>query len=142
MKSYVKLVGLPVLLAATLLGVAGCQTTEKASYGGRSEGRALDDHSATTKVLTALQEAPTYKFDGVKVSTFAGVVQLSGWVASDDQKTAAERIAQETQGISRVINNISVMPTENRTETSQQSTPRATGGTTEQGTTTTEPSPR
>jgi len=139
MKSYLKLLGLPVLLAAALTGFVGCKTSD-GSHGSRSEGRVLDDHMATSKVATALEEAPTYKFNDVKVSTYGGVVQLSGWVETEDQKTAAERIAQNTQGISRVINNISVVPqSENKTQTSQQSTPRATGGTTEQGTTTTEP---
>jgi len=136
MKINLKSLGLPVLLAATL-SVVGCRTSGE---GGRTAGRVLDDENITTKVATALQDAPTYKFDGVRVSTYGGVVQLSGWVASQDQKTAAEQIARNTQGNLKVINNISVHDSTERIQSAEQPQPRATGGTPD--TTTTEPQPR
>jgi len=104
MKTYLKLIGLP-LLAVTLLSAAGCRTTPQ---GDRTAGRVLDDKMVTGKVEQALDSAPVYKFDNVKVSTYQGVVQLSGWVATQDQKAAAERIARDVQGIHRIENNISV----------------------------------
>lgn len=129
MKTNLKLLGLPVLLAATL-SVVGCQTS---GQGGRTAGRVLDDQNITDRVETALENAPTYKFDNVKVSTYGGVVQLSGWVSTQDQKTAAEQIAQNNaRGNARVINNISVY--ENAADRIQaaeqpQTRPPATGGT-------------
>lgn len=104
MKSYLKLLGLP-LLAAALVGVTGCQTR---GDGDRTAGRVLDDQTLTSKVERSLAEAPMHKFDSVTVSTYRGVVQLSGWVASNEQKDSAARIAGNIQGISDVINNISV----------------------------------
>ena len=136
MKTNLKSLGLPVLLAATL-GVMGCRSTGE---GGRTAGRVLDDDNITSRVQTALQDAPTYKFDGVTVSTYGGVVQLSGWVASQDQKSAAEQIAHNTQGNLKVINSISVHENSERIESAERPQPRATGGTPD--TTTTEPQPR
>jgi len=124
MNKNLKSLGLPVLLAATL-GMVGCRTSGE---GGRTAGRVLDDENITSRVETALQDAPTYKFDGVRVSTFGGVVQLSGWVTTPDQKSAAEQIAHNTQGNLKVINNISVQETD-RMQSAEQPQPRATGGT-------------
>jgi len=126
MKTNLKLLGLPVLLAA-MFSVTGCQTST--NQGGRTAGRTLDDNNLTSRVQTALQEAPTYKFDGVRVSTYGGVVQLSGWVASNDQKAAAEEIARNIQGNLKVVNSISVHENTDRIQTAEQPQPRATGGT-------------
>lgn len=127
MNKNLKSFGLPVLLAATL-SVVGCKTSGE---GGRTAGRVLDDEHITTKVATALQEAPTYKFDGVRVSTYAGVVQLSGWVSTQDQKSAAEQIAHNTQGNLKVINNISVHENTDRVQSAEQpqAQPKSVGGT-------------
>ncbi|HEX5219572.1 MAG TPA: BON domain-containing protein [Verrucomicrobiae bacterium] len=126
MKTNLKLLGLPVLLAATL-SVVGCRTSGE---GGRTAGRMLDDENITHRVETALQDAPTYKFDGVRVSTYGGKVQLSGWVSSQDQKNAAEQIARNTQGNLQVINNISVYENANQVQSAEQpQTQPATGGT-------------
>ena len=129
MKTNLKSLGMPLLLAATL-GVVGCRSTGE---GGRTAGRVLDDDNITSRVETALQDAPTYKFDGVKVSTYGGTIQLSGWVTTQDQKNAAEQIARNTQGNVKVINNISVYENADRIQSAEQPQPqpRATGGTPE-----------
>jgi hypothetical protein len=125
MKTKLKLLG-PVSLAIMLGGMVGCTTSNQR---GRTAGRVLDDDNVTTKVETALRDAPTYKFDGVRVSTFDGLVQLSGWVASPDQKAAAEQIARGVYPSQKIYNNISVA------EPAPQ--PRAVGGTPDTTTTTT-----
>src|SRR5262245_36994696 len=127
MRTNLKSLGLPVLLAATL-SVVGCRTSGE---GGRTAGRVLDDENITSKVETALRDAPTYKFDGVKVSTYGGTVQLSGWVTTQDQKNAAEQIARNTQGELKVINSIAVHENAQQTQSAEQPQPRATGGTRE-----------
>jgi hyperosmotically inducible protein len=120
MKSYRTILGLPLVLAA-LVAVAGCHTS---GDGNRSAGRVLDDKIASNKVETALRDAPTYKFDSVKVTTYRGVVQLSGWVASNEQKDVAERIARNVHGIADVVNNISVSDADSKTlPTSQGGVP-------------------
>jgi hyperosmotically inducible protein len=119
MKIKLKLLG-PVFLAIMLGGMVGCQTS---SESGRSAGRVLDDDTVTTKVETALRDAPTYKFDGVRVSTYDGLVQLSGWVGSADQKAAAEQITRNVHPSQKIFNNISVIQ--------PQPQPQAIGGTPE-----------
>jgi osmotically-inducible protein OsmY len=44
----------------------------------------------------------------VKVTSYRGTVQLSGFVNTSDQKRRAEDIAEKVQGVKRVENNITV----------------------------------
>ena len=44
----------------------------------------------------------------VKVETLNGMVQLSGFVNSQEEKSRAEQIARNVQGVQNVKNNISV----------------------------------
>ena len=71
-----------------------------------------DDQHITDRVKGSLKESPVYKFAGVGVSTFDRVVQLSGFVQTDDQKQAAEEIARQAPGAVRVINNIVIQKPE------------------------------
>jgi hyperosmotically inducible protein len=91
-----------------LLGWAGCAGTRY----DRSTGELVDDHILRDRVADALDDQPVYKFPDVKVHTFRGVVQLSGFVATDDQKKAAAEIAQRVRGVTRVENNILLAPLE------------------------------
>jgi osmotically-inducible protein OsmY len=95
-------------LAASLaiLALTGCESTSN-----RSEGRQLDDRIVNSKVRDALDNDPTYKFQGVNVMTYGGVVQLSGFVNSDGQKAKAGAVAKKVEGVHDVINNISLKPT-------------------------------
>jgi hyperosmotically inducible periplasmic protein len=76
--------------------------------GGRSAGRVLDDKTISCSVKNKLSSAPVYKFSGVDVKTYNGVVQLSGFVAAQDQKQRAGEIAQSVDGVSKVENQITV----------------------------------
>ena len=93
--------------AAMLIAMTGCETTPKDE---RSEGRSLDDKHITENVEKSLQKEPTYKFSEVKVSTFAGIVQLSGFVNTDGEKSRAEDIAENTDGVKQVVNGIALKP--------------------------------
>jgi osmotically-inducible protein OsmY len=65
-------------------------------------GEYVDDSVITTKVKTAFAEDPQVKATEVKVETFKGTVQLSGFV---DSKTSAERavqLAREVKGVKSV----------------------------------------
>ena len=94
-------------LAAAIFSLAGCETTPKDE---RSEGLAMDDKHITEKVKKSLDGEPTYKFTDVDVRTFAGIVQLSGFVNSGDQKNRAQQIAQHTDGVREVVNGITLKP--------------------------------
>jgi hypothetical protein len=94
-------------LAAAMTTFMGCQTAPK---DGRSAGLAADDKRITKSVKEALDTEPVYKFTDVDVKTFAGTVQLSGFVMTQGQKNRAQEIAQHTQGAREVVNGITLKP--------------------------------
>jgi hypothetical protein len=95
-------------VAMAILALAGCKSTPKDE---RSEGRTIDDKNITADIKKSLENAPSYKFNGVNVQTFAGIVSLSGFVNSQDQKDRAQQIAQHTGGVREVVNGITLKPT-------------------------------
>jgi hypothetical protein len=97
--------------ALALISLMGCDTTN--SHGGsdeRSEGRAIDDKNITADIKKSMETEPSYKFNGIDVKTYAGVVQLSGFVDSDAQKMRAQKIAEHTDGVRQVMNGITLKP--------------------------------
>jgi hypothetical protein len=94
-------------LVAALTTFTGCQTAPK---DGRSAGLAMDDKHITARVKESLDTEPVYKFTDVDVRTFAGTVQLSGFVMTQGQKNRAQEIAQHTQGVREVVNGITLKP--------------------------------
>ena len=105
--------------ALILIFSTGCEMMQPKSHDERSEGRVLDDKNITTGVHKALESEPAYKFTGVKVDTFAGIVQLSGFVNTDDQKQRAESLAEGTPGVRKVMNGITLKPAMPTTATSR-----------------------
>jgi hypothetical protein len=96
---------------ALLLGSAGCSSNPFSKTNDeRSAGRVVDDKKITKEVKSALKNEPVFKFESVDVQTFAGEVQLSGFVNTEDQKHRAEEIARSQQGVARVINGIALKP--------------------------------
>lgn len=89
-----------------LAGLIGCQTDEHSS--DLSHGRKLDDRHINERVKKELKSDQVYKFEDINVSTFAGVVQLSGFADSDGQKQRAQSIVQNVPGVLRVENGITV----------------------------------
>jgi len=103
MKDKVKYLGLVVCLPTALasFGCAGTRTHE-------SNGEYIDNSAVTAKVKAALVDDPSVSAMQVKVKTFKGVVQLSGFVDTPQQKQRAEEIARGIDGVREVQNNISV----------------------------------
>lgn len=93
-----------------MFALTGCEMLNHTG-GDRTAGRALDDKTITSTVKHDLNRDPLYKFNGVDVATFAGVVQLSGFVDTNEQKQRAGDIAQHAEGVERVENNITLKPT-------------------------------
>lgn len=77
---------------------------------GRSAGLQMNDSRITSQVKEDLNREQVYKFNSVDVKTYDGVVQLSGFVDSEQQKARAGQLAQSVQGVTRVDNGISVKP--------------------------------
>jgi len=88
-----------------LLGVTGCTTGSRYE---QSTGERIDDHGTSSRVRAALADDSQYKYDGVNVETFKGVVQLSGFVNTRDQKNRAGDLARKVKGATDVENNITV----------------------------------
>jgi hypothetical protein len=97
-----------LLTGLMIVGVAGCSSAPK---DGRSAGRQLDDEHLTARIQKNLDEDPVYKFNGVHIHTFAGEVQLSGFVNTDAQKRRAAEIASQTPGANRVLDALALTPT-------------------------------
>jgi osmotically-inducible protein OsmY len=99
---------------SAVMALTGCEMlNHHNAESDRTAGRALDDKTITSAVKHDLNREPVYKFNGVDVKTFDGVVQLSGFVDTDEQKHRAEEIAKRTEGVTQVVNNISLKPENN-----------------------------
>ena len=101
---------LPTLVAVLAVG-SGVATLSSGCAGTstrESTGEYIDDATLTTKVKAAFVKDPLVKALDVKVDTFKGTVQLSGFVDTAEQKSRAEQVARSIRGVSDVKNNISV----------------------------------
>lgn len=106
MKLKTRLVG-GMTIGVLALGLLGCA---RDLY--RSSGRMLDDRMVNGRVKDALSDSPVYKFPHVNVTTYNGMVQLSGFVHHEEQKAVAAHMAENIAGVRQVINNISILPQE------------------------------
>jgi hyperosmotically inducible periplasmic protein len=80
-------------------GAAGCSTP-----AGRSVGEVVDDGTIKTKVKAKLVHDSVLQGFAIGVKVFQGEVTLTGAVNVPDQRERAERIALETQGVTKVNN--------------------------------------
>lgn len=94
--------------ATAMLVLLGCSSTRYE----RTTGEFIDDKRLVGRVKHSLNAQPVYKYPDVKVQTYRGVVQLSGFVATEAQKEAATEIAERTRGVAKVENDIMIAPLE------------------------------
>ncbi len=71
-------------------------------------GVVLDDSVITTKVKAQLLEDPATKAHQIKVKTYHGVVQLSGFVDSSESQSRAAEIARGVEGVKDVRNRLTL----------------------------------
>jgi hyperosmotically inducible protein len=98
-----------VCLLATFGAVqlGGCATSPEQ----RTTGQVVDDGAVTARVKTALaREAGLGEAMNVNVNTYRGVVQLSGFVESEQVARRAEEIAKAVDGVQSVKNDLRVAP--------------------------------
>lgn len=91
-------------LAVSLASVAGCASTPTQ----QSTGEYIDDSVITTKVKTAILEDPVTKVLEIKVTTFKGEVQLSGFVSSTAEADRAVELARGVKGVTSVKNDMQI----------------------------------
>jgi hyperosmotically inducible periplasmic protein len=98
--------------AETARGVSGVQEVRNelaVREGDRTAGRATDDAAIAAKVKGELAaDSGLGTATNVNVEVRSGVVQLSGFVASVEQKQEAEQIARQVAGVMDVRNSIAV----------------------------------
>ena len=106
------MLGLIVCLSALplLLGVSGCAT---GSRHNQSASEQMEDRGTSSRVEAALAEDSQYKYGTVRVETYKGTVQLTGFVNSRDQKNRAADLARKVTGVRSVVNNITVKESAN-----------------------------
>jgi hyperosmotically inducible protein len=104
--SISKLASLLALSGGLALGAlaGGCASTPTSD----STGQYVDDTVITTKIKSALLGDDAVKSFDVSVETVKGVVQLSGFVNTSAQKSAAGKDASAVQGVKSVKNNLIV----------------------------------
>ena len=102
MKTFQRAASLLSILAVA--GLMGCASTAK----HESTGQYVDDTAITAKVKTAIFEQPTLKSAEINVETFKGVVQLSGFVSSQDNVNTAMATARAVNGVTSVKNDMRV----------------------------------
>jgi osmotically-inducible protein OsmY len=95
---------LAIVLAAPLLASA----CAKAATGPD------DDLTITTRVKTAFINDPIVGLLRIDVSTFKGVVTLSGRVKSKEEEQKAIEIARTIRGVTDVKSTIQIQPSESR----------------------------
>jgi hyperosmotically inducible periplasmic protein len=74
----------------------------------QSVGTYVDDATLTTRVKAKFAEDPAVSALAISVETFKGMVQLSGFAKSGEEKAAAERLARAISGVAGVKNDIVV----------------------------------
>lgn len=92
--------------AIALIGLSGCASWQR--DGDRTAGRVIDDRRITGNVEESLGREPVFKFSDVDVRTFNGVVQLSGFVNTEEQKQRAGELARQVDGVAQVVNSITL----------------------------------
>lgn len=91
-------------LGLAMVLLAACAPIE----GRETAGQYVDDATISTKVRAQLIGDQSLKAFDIHVETMQSTVQLSGFVDSDAQKAAAQRIASGVSGVHAVRNDIVV----------------------------------
>ena len=98
MRTAVRAIGLVLVLAVTL---SACGSMKGAGAG-------VDDATITASVKSKLVADKAANLTRVDVDTNNGTVYLNGTVDSAEQKSRAERLAWQAQGVKSVVNNLQV----------------------------------
>lgn len=99
---YISTIFLALMLATAL----GCASTSK----HEGTGEYIDDTVITTKVKAAVFDEPSLKSYEINVETYKGVVQLSGFVNSQEDIKKAVEVARGVKGVESVKNDMRLKP--------------------------------
>jgi hypothetical protein len=91
-------------LLALAIGATGCHSSD------RTTGQAINDKMTAFNIDHALNKDAVLKYPDVHVTVFNGNAQLTGFVNTEEQRNRAAEIAAGVQGVSQVINEITIKP--------------------------------
>jgi hypothetical protein len=103
MKALLKNIPL-FLMTVALIFFVSCSSEPK----HESAGEYLDDTVITTRVKAAMVADDSLKASEINVETYKGVVQLSGFVSSSDDRSRAVKVAKDVKGVDSVKNDIRI----------------------------------
>jgi hyperosmotically inducible periplasmic protein len=86
------------------LGATGCAVTS----GQSTAGEYIDDTTITSRVKTRFAQDPQVSAMRISVETLNGTVQLSGFAASEVEKSRASSVARSVPEVKDVRNSIVV----------------------------------
>jgi osmotically-inducible protein OsmY len=92
------------VLVVLITGFAACASSSKQEGAGEY----VDDSVITTKVKSQLAADDFLKSFEISVETYKGIVQLSGFVGSQQAVDKAGEIARGVQGVKSVENDLNV----------------------------------
>ena len=95
-------------IAKDVNGVKSVSNRLRVSTGKRSAGRALDDTVLAAKVKLKLVENKETSGGKINVEVRSGVVELSGFVSSYEERDAAVELVSAIDGVKDVINSIDI----------------------------------
>lgn len=87
-----------------IISIAGCSGSKR----HESTGEYLDDTVLTTKVKASILGDSKLKVLQIDVETFKGIVQLSGFVDTQEAAERAVHLARTVKGVKQVNNSLIV----------------------------------
>jgi hyperosmotically inducible protein len=102
---HLRVIALAALTGITLLST-GCAVVR----GQETVGAYVDDAAITTAVKAKFVDDKIVSAGSISVETLNGIVQLSGFAKTADEKSQAERIARASKNVRSVRNDIVVRP--------------------------------
>jgi hyperosmotically inducible periplasmic protein len=95
-------------VARSVTGVQEVRNDLRISTSPQTAGNVIDDSVLTSSVKMKLIEDTTTKAYRINVGTQKGVVQLTGFVASNEVRTRAGEIARSVDGVVEVKNDLEI----------------------------------
>jgi hyperosmotically inducible periplasmic protein len=80
-------------------------------HAQKSAGDMVDDGGIAASIKAGLLDNKNTSVGQINVESYKGVVQLSGFVESQAEKDAAEKVARDVSGVKKVVNSLSIAPT-------------------------------
>lgn len=99
-------IAVAALAVAATLTATGCAV----SRGQQTMGGYVDDSAITAQVKSGFVSNKNVAAASIKVETLQGVVMLSGFAKSENEKASAETVAKNVKGVKSVENQIVVQP--------------------------------